>query len=306
MIILVILLLRGSTLHNYFFVDHNYLPGVIFLVCICVVIVLYFATCKDPGYLPINPDGYQLRVKIDDEHHDTSTETSDNVRSDSNSSSDNNNHDHASNETTFGAVLSNLTEPRPNETSEDHPLHLCSVCNIHQPLRTKHCNDCERCVSRYDHHCFFVGTCVGQKNHFVFWVFLMFQSFVIVWAFVMALEGFIASQTVSGWVYTNGLILVTTVVLFFMFFMPFGLWLFHTYLMLTNQTTWEVSKRHKISYLQELPEEEFPFDNGCISNICEFYQMQSLKLVWLVPENIKNGNNNKKFNIWVNQYWSCF
>jgi len=242
---------------------------------------------------------------MEDELHDATTATCQSNRKESESNGTND-HDLAKNETAdieLGAVLSNLT--RPNEAGPDAlALHFCSMCNIHQSLRTKHCNDCERCVSRYDHHCFFIGTCVGQKNHFIFWFFLMFQSFVIAWAFIMALEGFIASQTLSGWVYTNGLILVTTIVLFIMFFFPFGLWLFHTYLMLTNQTTWEVSKRHKISYLQELPEDEFPFDNGYVSNVREFYQMQNSKLVWTVPENIKTRN--RKFNIWVNKYWSCF
>lgn len=29
---------------------------------------------------------------------------------------------------------------------------LCTVCNIEQPLRTKHCRSCKKCVGTYDHH----------------------------------------------------------------------------------------------------------------------------------------------------------
>ena len=33
----------------------------------------------------------------------------------------------------------------------------CTVCNVEQPLRSKHCKDCRRCVALYDHHCPWTG-----------------------------------------------------------------------------------------------------------------------------------------------------
>ena len=30
----------------------------------------------------------------------------------------------------------------------------CSVCDITQPYRSKHCDLCEECIGKYDHHCF--------------------------------------------------------------------------------------------------------------------------------------------------------
>lgn len=33
----------------------------------------------------------------------------------------------------------------------------CTVCNLEQPFRSKHCKDCDRCVAKYDHHCPWLG-----------------------------------------------------------------------------------------------------------------------------------------------------
>ena len=52
----------------------------------------------------------------------------------------------------------------------------CTVCNLEQPLRTKHCRSCHRCVATYDHHCPYLDTCVAEKNHHLFFWYLVFQQ----------------------------------------------------------------------------------------------------------------------------------
>jgi len=261
-----------------------------------ICIILYFACCIDPGYIPKNAGALIPRARGKEGEEEGIA---------SHSSEDNDIVQNAENhhiDIELGAVLSIEQPPEAHHHQPD--LRVCHYCNIVQPLRTKHCRDCERCVSRYDHHCFFVGTCVGQRNHLLFWCYLLVQSFVIGWAFVMEMDGFVSTNTISDWFYTNGLILVVAFVLFIMFWLPLGLWGFHTYLILTNQTTWEVSKRRKITYLQEVPEDEFPFDIGFFGNIKEFFTMGRSNIVWMVPEDI--NTRIKKFNIWNNKYYSCF
>lgn len=51
----------------------------------------------------------------------------------------------------------------------------CTICHIEQPLRCKHCKSCDHCVATHDHHCPWIGNCVGERNRFYFFWFLQMQ-----------------------------------------------------------------------------------------------------------------------------------
>jgi len=49
----------------------------------------------------------------------------------------------------------------------------CSKCKILRlPEGAKHCFLCHRCVEGFDHHCAWLGTCVGKRNHKFFLAYL--------------------------------------------------------------------------------------------------------------------------------------
>ena len=47
-------------------------------------------------------------------------------------------------------------------------IKLCHICKTIQPLRSKHCRRCHRCTARFDHHCIYLGTCIGELNRISF------------------------------------------------------------------------------------------------------------------------------------------
>lgn len=45
----------------------------------------------------------------------------------------------------------------------------CKECEIYRPKSAKHCFRCNNCVLELDHHCPFLGSCIGKNNyqHFI-------------------------------------------------------------------------------------------------------------------------------------------
>jgi hypothetical protein len=67
------------------------------------------------------------------------------------------------------------------------PNSLCPECEVIRTPRSRHCNICNRCVNRFDHHCPWINNCVGAGNHG--WFYLYILSTLLYSGFLMFLSG---------------------------------------------------------------------------------------------------------------------
>ena len=81
---------------------------------------------------------------------------------------------------------SNGLFPNNNDcTVDDLTEKYCVKCFIDIPIRGKHCKICKTCISTFDHHCVWLGNCIGENNKKYFVLFLFFQCFEIVEAILI-------------------------------------------------------------------------------------------------------------------------
>ena len=116
------------------------------------------------------------------------------------------------------------------------PCNGCKHCKIMElPLRSFHCPICQKCVRTYDHHSKLIGNCIGENNHLVFILFLFSQSSTFILSIFILMKRYFYQQY-----FIKVLIIAYISIVFFIVSIFTFTFIFHLYLIITNQTSYEI------------------------------------------------------------------
>lgn len=59
-------------------------------------------------------------------------------------------------------------------------FEMCNECNIPKPIRSFHCSDCKKCVSKFEIHSYWFNRDIGSGNAFLYAVFLILLNITFI------------------------------------------------------------------------------------------------------------------------------
>lgn len=128
-------------------------------------------------------------------------------------------------------------------------------------------------MATYDHHCPWLGTCIGERNKCSFYWYLIFQFLELVLPTIETIKS-LSDDKRENFMGHYFFTIIALLAIVGFGFMVMILIIYHTFLMMNNLTTWENVSWYKISYLKELEEENgSPFSEGVWNNVKKYCRL---------------------------------
>eukprot|EP01018_Ginkgo_biloba_P025666 Gb_16110 [translate_table: standard] len=227
-------------LHKFSEYNSGYAILVVTIVyTFCVLVVLLLTSARDPGIVPRAPHPPEPEDVYDSANSPAEW---------------------------AGGQTPRLRLPRTKDVVVNGvpvKVKYCDTCMLYRPPRCSHCSICNNCVERFDHHCPWVGQCIGQRNYRFFFMFVSSSTLLCIYVFAMSALyiKFLMDDDRTIWeaMRHSPASVILMVYTFIAVWFVGGLSLFHLYLISTNQTTYE-------NFRYRCDNKVNPYNEGFISN----------------------------------------